>query len=491
MIAGRGYYDAMPARRFTLPLIILSSALAACRGYRSYTPAPVDTSAHAATYEARRLDDSKLLAFLTAHGAAADGGATPSALGLAALYFRSDVSESRALVTAARAGEITAGTRPYPSASATLERSASSGNSSPWTLSLATGITFETGGKREARLARSRAFTLATQLRLQSTAWQLAQEARVAAVSSVAAEGDLADAAAEVGTLRVLLDLLRARYAEGRISLADLAQAETDVQIATVAEAQARRARTDARSALARALAVPLPAIERLPIREEPRSGCEPAESPRTDSVIATFDTTALRQRYDVGAALADYAVAEADLRLQLAQQYPDLVIGPGIAWDQGVGRWLLSLGSNAIPLNRNRGPIAEAEARRVARAAHFAFVQDSVLAQVDSAVAACRDVHAEIAAADSLVAATRERLRLAQAAYARGETGKTEVAFARLAVVRVTRVQRQALQRRQRVGAVLEAAVGRWSSVPAIRWPEVLEELVPPPPDNLRERRE
>ena len=483
----------MPARRLTLRLIILTSALSACRGYRSYTPAPVDASTQAPTYQARRLDDPNLLAFLAAHAAGpSDSAATPSTLGLAALYFRSDLAESRALVSAARAGEITAGTRPFPSAGATVERSLSgSSDASPWTVSLTTGITFETGGKRAARLARATALTLGTSLRLQSTAWQLAQDARVAAVASVGAERDLADAAAEVGALRVLLDLLRARFAEGRISQADLAQAETDVQSAIVGEVQARRARTDARAALARALAMPLTAVERLPIREELRSGCEPAESPRLDSVTTAFETMALRRRYDVGAALADYAVAEAELRVQIAQQYPDLVIGPGLAWDQGVSRWLLSLGTNAIPVNRNRGPIAEAEARRTARAAHFAFVQDSVLAQVDSAVVACRDVRAEIAAADSLVSATRERLRLAEAAYARGETGQTEVAFPRLALVRVTRVQRQALQRRQRAGAALEAAIGRWLSVPNIRWPDVVEKSVPAPTDTVRERRE
>lgn len=480
----------MAARCLRLGLIILSPSLVACRGYRSYAPAPVDAPAHAATYAARRLNDPSLVAFLAAHGAAGDSGATPSALGVAALYFRSDVAERRGLVLAARAAEITAGTRPYPGGGATVQRSASSGNVSPWTLALTTGLTVETGGKRGARLARARAFTLATQLRLQSAAWQLAQDARIAAVSSVTADGDLADAAAEAGALRVLLDLLRARYAEGRISLADLAQAETDVQIAIVGEAQAQRARTDARSALARALAVPVSAVQRLPIRDDARSGCEPAEVRPTETVTA-FDSMALRQRYDVGAALADYAVAEGDLRVQIAQQYPDLVVGPGIVFDQGLGRWLLSLGSSAIPLNRNSGPVAETEARRAARAAHFALVQDSVLTQVDSAVAACRGVRAEIAAADSLVAATRERLRVADAAYARGETGQTEVAFVRLALVRVTRVLRQARQRRQRAGAALEAATGRWLSAPAVRWPELLEESLPPEPDTVREGRE
>ena len=446
-----------------------------CAGYRKYEPAPLDPVREAASYLMRRLDDPKLVRFLTEHGVNPDSATSPTGLALTSLYFRSDVAESSALVAAARAAETTGRARPNPSASTSIERNLSSGDrgTSPWTVSLTTGLTLETGGKRAARVSHARASTLASELRLESTEWRLAQETRVAAVSSLGADNDVADAESEFSEQRTLLVLLRARYAEGRISLADLAQAETDVRNATVGVTQAKRSRTDARTSLSHSLGVPLSSVESLVIRNETRSACDGLDTPRAKTLRDTLETLALRRRFDVGVALADYAIAEASLRQQIAQQYPDLNIGPGISWDQGVARWLLALGTGAIPLTRNRGPIAEAEARRSVQAAHFKVTEDSVLAQVDSAEAACRNVQSEIDAANSLAAATRERLRLAQAAYSRGETGRTEVALANLALVRVAHIQRQALQRRQLAGSMLEAALGVWLTAPGIRWPQ------------------
>jgi outer membrane protein TolC len=462
-----------------------------CAHYQRYEPTPLDPQAQLGAYAGRRLDDPELARFLASRGVPPDdSGLTPSALGLAALYFRSNLTEARAAVRAARAGEITAGTRPFPSATATVERATSSDgrNGSPWTLSLTSGLTFETGGKREARQVRARAVTLGTVLRLDVTGWHLAQEARRAAVALLGADRDVADVEAEISALRTVLELLRARYAEGRVSLADVAQAETDVQTAVVALVQVRRARTDMRSSLARALGVSPRPVETMSIREDLRSGCDAGDAANVEGPTG-LGLAALRNRYEVGAALADYAVAEADLQLAVAQQYPNLTIGPGVAWNQGVGRWLLSAGSAAIPVNGNRGPIAEGEARRAVHAARVTMAEDGILAQVDSARAGCRDIRGEIAAADSLVAATTERLRLTEAAYARGEIGLTDVAFARLALVRVTRTRHQALQRQQVAGAALEAAIGRWVTAPSIRWPDLFESLSTP--DDLEERRE
>lgn len=460
-------------------LAALTLYATACVRYQPYVPAPLDPRRHAAIYATRDLRDENLARFLGEHGAATDS-LTPSALALAAIFFRPEVSEAVQSLRVAQAGEITAGTRPFPSAGTSVQHASSARGGSPWTISLTTGLTFETGGKRAARLSRARALTLATGLRLDATAWRLGQNARQRALESVALVHDLADAEAEVAALRTVLELLRARYAEGRVSLADIAQTETDVQTAVVSLVQARRALTEARARLAQSLGVPLGVISRTALREESYSACDSVADSPSDSVMHRYESGALQQRYEVGAALADYLVAESDLRLAFAKQYPDIVIGPGVVWDQGAIRWLLSAGSQAIPVNRNRGPIAEAEARRAVAAAHVEVVQDSVLAQVDSAVAGCRDVRGEIAAADSLVAATVERLRLSESAYARGEIGETEVAFARLALVRATRTRRQAQQRRRSAGAALEAVSGRFLMVPEIRWPQ-FHQLSPP----------
>ena len=446
----------------------------ACAQYQHYQPAPLASATEASAYGARRLDDPALAHILAAHGIPVRDSAWDSRqLALAALYFRPDLSEAQRALAATRAAEITAGVRPYPGVSASAERAARAdeGHLTPWTFSLTTGFTFELGGKRAARVTRARVATLAARLRLESTAWQVIESARQTGIVAFGADVDLADAGAMAAALRTALGLLRDRYSEGQISRADLARSETDVQTAAVAAMQAAGARTDARSALARALAVSVRQVDQLPLRPALRAGCVTVDSLSLD----TLETYALRTLPAVGAALADYAVAEADLRVQVAQQYPDVILGPGIAWGQGTRRWILSLGFPRIAIDRARGPIAEAAARRAVQAARVKVVQDAVLAAVDSGVASCWHVRREVEVADSLVRASGEQVALAQAAYQRGEIGRTELALTQLALVRAQRAQHQATQRTRAAGIALENATGMWLSGPPIEWRDIV----------------
>jgi outer membrane protein TolC len=463
------------ARRTAAALAIpatLIVASASCGRFQRYEAAPVrEPSANGFVH--RTLDDPALREFLAAQGARApDGGWTPKELALAALYFHPALREQAAAVAIARAEEMTAGTPPDIAGSAEVSRAARAdeGKSTPWSVSLTSGLTFETGGKRAARRARARAFTLASVLRLEAVAWQLgAITTAEAGVRAAGADQEMDDARREGAALAELATLVRARYAEGQVTLADVAQAETESQRAIVAAVQAERARTAARLDLARALAVPLRAVDSLPLRAD-------AAQPCARSAFAGFDSlgsVALHERYDIGVALADYAVAEGSLRIEIARQYPDITIGPGIAWDQGVFRWILSLGTPGFLRNRNRGPIGEARARRAATAARVITVQDSILAAVDSAVAVCGDASRETDATSALVRSAGKSLEIAQAAYERGETGQTEVAFARLAVLRATRAHHLAEQRAREAGAALESVLGAWPPGDP-RWPDL-----------------
>ncbi|MGH7626989.1 MAG: hypothetical protein ACREOJ_16940, partial [Gemmatimonadaceae bacterium] len=107
-----------------------------------------------------------------------------------------------------------------------MERAArpDEGHSTPWTFALATGLTFETGGKRAARIAHARALTLAAQLRLQAAGWDVVQNTREAAMVALSADVELADAGSETAGLTELQRLLQVRFAQGQIARTDLAR---------------------------------------------------------------------------------------------------------------------------------------------------------------------------------------------------------------------------------------------------------------------------
>ena len=100
----------------------------------------------------------------------------------------------------------------------------------------------------------------------------------------------------------------------------------------------------------------------------------------------------ALQHRPDVLAALSDYAASESALQLEIAKQYPDIHLNTGYEYDQGLQKWgLLGFGVELPLLNRNEGPIAEAEARRKQAAARFEALQARVIADLDRALAVYR----------------------------------------------------------------------------------------------------
>jgi outer membrane protein, heavy metal efflux system len=329
---------------------------------------------------------------------------------------------------------------------------------SSWSEAITATVTLELGGKRGARIARAKAATLAARLRADAAAWELVHDVRAAAIEAAASDDAVIDASAEDAGLRRVAALFRARYSSGQLSFAEVARADADAQGGAVAVADAERARTDARLALARALAVPFSRVDTLRLRVARTSSCD-----LLDAADDSLAIVALRARPDVGAALADYAVAEGDVRVEVARQYPDLTLGPGLLWDEGIPGWVVNAGLPALLLGRNRGPIAEAEARRATEAARVRLLQDSVTAGVDAGIATCRGLGSATATADSLVSATARAADAARAAYDRGETGQTEVAVAELALVRARHIVRLSVARRVAAGAVLDRAVGLW----------------------------
>ena len=439
-------------------------------GCAHYTPAPLDPVATAQAYGTRRVDAPDLRDWLAAHGSTpATHGWTAADLSLVALYYQPAVERARAGWLAARAAERTAGARPPPGLQAEIGSATSSDVfESRWYSSVNAIFTLELGGKRGARIIGARARTAVAETDLEETAWRITRAVRAATVDLMAASERLADA--EGGAQRVALfaDRLRRRYAEGTLSRSEVAAIESEEADARAAAAREREAVAGARVAVALAAGLPGEALDSVTIAGEPPPGCA---SEQTDSLQGL----ALRRRPEVGRALAEYAVAEGDLRIAVADAYPDLSLGPGFVWDQGVDRWSLLLGLPRIVLNRNRGPIGEATARRKEAGARFAEQQQAVLQEVAGAVVDCRIALADVAGADSVRQATARQAELARAAYERGELSATALEPLELSETRALRDLHAARQRLAGAGLALETALGAWPPG-EIRWPDPRE---------------
>jgi outer membrane protein TolC len=436
-----------------------------------YEPHPLDPATHPTAVRGRSLRDSTLIARVTRYAGAPDGTRwTDHQLAVAALHLRSDLPRLRAEWRAARAAVRTAGERPRPGMQGELERRVSGRDEgSPWVVAVGGLFALELGGKRAARLQAARSGLAMAESRLIGAAWGAATAARRAAAELSRASGEVADAREEVQLLEQVHALERARYAEAALGASDLARTSAEIQSARLLAAEAEHAVLGARASLARALAVPARAVETIEPHPAPAGGCAALDSVGADTLVAA----AVGRRPEVALALGEYALAESRLRLEVARQYPDLELGPGFIWDQGVHRWTLALALPGLLGGRNRGAIGEAEAAREVAGLAVAEVQDSVLADVEGAVQRCRGAVLELAAADSVVAAATRLVARGQAAYQRGETSRLEPARAELQLLRGERARRRATRNLALASLALERARGGPSPASDNEWPD------------------
>jgi outer membrane protein TolC len=219
---------------------------------------------------------------------------------------------------------------------------------------------------------------------------------------------------------------LERREAAGEISGFDVVVLRSATRSLSLARLEARREVLQAQAGLAAAIGVPVAALRRVSLR------FNPLEKPPPALPVEQARLRALINRTDILALLAEYEAAQEGLRLEVAKQYPDVQLGPGYEFDQGDNKWTFGI-SLSLPLfHRNRGPIAEAEARREVAAVRVEEAQARVLSEIDVALADLGSRTAEVVVADSLVDAAVESERRVREYHEAGELSNVDVLAAR-----------------------------------------------------------
>src|SRR6185437_16270821 len=109
--------------------------------------------------------------------------------------------------------------------------------------------------------------------------------------------------------------------------------------------------------------------------------------------------------------------------------------------------------------LNRNQGPIAEAQAHRQEAAARFDAVQAGAVAEVGQAVSAYRDSVAKLETAERLLAEQRQRMSSTQALFDSGEANRLTLVQARGELTAIELARAQALTEAQLALGQLQGA--------------------------------
>jgi cobalt-zinc-cadmium efflux system outer membrane protein len=353
----------------------------------------LDPSRRQADFESRTLSSPELKAYLADHRAER-GPWNVNRLALVAVYFHPDIALARAEAEEAAAAIVTARMRPNPVLSFSPQyASYRAPVFTPWFLGGSFSLPLETAGKRSKRMEQAHAKAEAARWRMIARSWDARSRVRSAMLELYGTKENIRLLESEQSLHEEVIKKLTSQMEAGAVSPFELTQARLLLNRTRLTLADTRRIADTAQAKLAAAIGVPLHA---LPGVELDFSSFKRLPLP-SDSVAR-----ALTSRADLLALLAEYAAAEAALKIELARQYPDIQFSPGYDYNSGQNRW--QLGFNiTLPLNRNRGPIAEADARRTTAEKRFLATQHAIRAEVDLAVAAYQAARSKVQTAQQL----------------------------------------------------------------------------------------
>lgn len=438
--------------------IALAGFTLACQ---HFAPALLDAEAGADSLEARSLADPGLRAFVAQQTHATPLLWPPRHLDLdtatlAAFYFQPTLDVVRAQRDVAHGGVTTAAQRPNPSLFVAPEWSANPGTAaSPWLAALHLDWPIETAGKRRHRIAHADALASAASRALLTEAWRIRHELRIAFAEAAVGSRRVALLRTRADAEARLVELLDQRVDTGAASRAEILPARLG-WIATQAEvADAETRRASARARLAAAIGIPAAALDGIGVADRFASLDDPLDS----IDVAGARRRALLERADVRAALDVYAASEAQLRLELAKQWPDLHLGNSYQFDEGQQKWGLALALDLPVMNRNEGPIAEAVAARREAAARFSALQAQVIADLDRSAAEYSGTREQLARTAAVVAEQRAAWERSRAARAQGASDLPTELAAEIAFRRGESIQLDAQLALEHARADFEAA--------------------------------
>ncbi|HEY7672173.1 MAG TPA: TolC family protein [Gammaproteobacteria bacterium] len=371
-------------RKALVPLkLVVGAALPIiCAACQHVPPAPIDPAANGARIAARSLADPLVHDALARHDLplSADQTWSLDQLTLAAWTLRTDLAVARSEVDAARAATGVASQRRNPSVTTTTEKVFDPDVDSPWVIGAALALNIEPGGKREIRRDRALAQEQALEWQFGEALWSARAEVRKALLDLALARELAALDSEQAQLARAFLAWVMARFEHGAATISERLAA-----VRAVSESESRRELDNA--ALATAAARLAAAIGVAPSEV---AGVRPAAPllPTLPAIAAeelnTARDLALVNRLDVRRALAEYEIAEQDLRAAVASQYPDLTLAPGYLVDQADHKITLGLDLPVPLFHDASAAIRRAIADRAVAAAKFDEVQAAAFAAIE-----------------------------------------------------------------------------------------------------------
>jgi outer membrane protein TolC len=413
-------------------VVSLVGAFAGCVQYHA---APLELQAGADEFAARRLTEVRLSDDLVRLMPRTATAWPPREWGRAellavALTQNPELAVARAQVQAALSHEITAAEAPNPDL--ILQSEYARHDAHPWLYGVSLNWLVRPSERRRLEWDIAKLDTGNARLQLMDQAWTVRSALAAALSDWESGRRSLSLLARLAAAQDRLLAIAKQRVQAGEDAPAELLiSQQARIQIEQQ-EAELRERVDAAQAAAARVLGLPPQALDGVTF-VWPDWG----EPPLVDEDLRRETREqALLSRADLGQAMVAYAAAEAKLQLSVARQYPQFVLSPGYYWDHGIAKFPFDVGFT-LPLNRNKGEIAEARAGRELAGQHMLALQADIYGAIVAAERAENIARASAGAAERQLEAARRRRQAADLGLSLGAADLQEQVGAEILAMR------------------------------------------------------
>jgi outer membrane protein TolC len=401
-------------------------------GFQEYIAKPLNTSEMTEKFARRQVDDQQFHDYLVANGY--DLSKLPihkwgaDELVYCALFFNPNLDVARAQWRSTEAAKMTAAVRPLPNVKGNYGDSNNANDEiKPYTYALSIDLPLETADKRNIRIENAEHLSEAAKLRIAQSAWQIRSEVIKTLLEYQYNQQLLDFLSIEQEFRQQIVAMFQKRISVGESASTELSRANLLLQEITTQLNEKQRYQLVLQSRLASSLGMPLDRIAQMQLSEA------------ADAKLLTLDLTedlqtqALLNRLDIRIALERYAAAEARVKLEIAKQYPDIIVTPNYTYEFGNKIWSLGLSGLMTFITKNKMPIAEAKQLRELEARQFEALQNTVIAEVSTAKAKLEQSKQMLINQEKLLEQQQDNTARIERKFKAGEADRLELTYARL----------------------------------------------------------
>ncbi len=308
-------------------------------------------------------------------------------LTLCALFYHTKLDLAKEQLALADLAVETAGIKQRPAINAEVAHSnLRNDDIKPWSYGLSIDIPIATNNKRAIKVDKAQQHAEAAKMDVAQTAWQLRHQIATDLIAYHQNQAETTLLTETLATQSSIVAMLEKRVAAGIAAKSELS---TVSLLALKSEHALNEKQAQFKQIKAKLAAdIGLPANKFKAINIKPLAIddvlAKQAKALNAPSTAKTLQADALLNRIDLRRSLAEYAAAEAEIRLQVANQTPDITISPGILFDFGDTIWSLGFSSLLNSLDKNTALIKQATQLREIQGKQFEHLQATTIATLN-----------------------------------------------------------------------------------------------------------